>query len=133
MKNILKKPNISEKSFKDTSIGKYTFIVNKDASKEIVAKECESLFNVTVTAVNMIRYKGKVKMVKRIKGKRNDFKKAIVSLKKGDKIDLFEVESEKPAEVEKPVKATKTSTAKTATPKETKDVEVTIKEKTTKK
>ncbi|MFA5926847.1 MAG: 50S ribosomal protein L23 [Patescibacteria group bacterium] len=95
MTNILKKPLISEKSYGQVENSVFTFIVSKKASKEEIAKECEDLFGVTVLAVNTVSYIGKVKRSKRGEGKRNDFKKALVRLKPGDKIALFEIEEAK--------------------------------------
>lgn len=93
MSNILKKVLISEKSFADAAKGKYTFVVDKSADKNGIARMCERLFNITVLSVNSMNIKGKVKITKKIKGKRSDFKKVILTLKAGDKIDLFETES----------------------------------------
>ena len=92
--NILKSALISEKSFAAASNGKFTFIVDKSASKDSVKQIVAELFKVEVLEVNMIAMKGKVKKTRKGTGKRSDFKKAILTLKKGDKIDLFEVEKE---------------------------------------
>lgn len=93
MNNIIKKVLVSEKSFSDAAKGKYTFIVDKNASKNLVARTCQNLFNVAVVSANSMNYNGKIKTTKRIKGKRADFKKVILTLKSGDKIDLFETET----------------------------------------
>lgn len=90
--NLLKQALVSEKSFKAISADKFTFIVGTDATKESVAAIVADVFNVEVLHVNMIRVKGKVKRGKKGMGTRSDFKKAILTLKKGSKIDLFEVE-----------------------------------------
>jgi len=92
--NILKSALISEKSFTAAGKGKFTFIVDKSASKDSVRQIVSELFKVEVLEVNMIVMKGKVKKTRKGSGKRSDFKKAILTLKKGDKIDLFEVEKE---------------------------------------
>ncbi len=92
MSNIIKKVLVSEKSFRDATLGKYTFVVDSGADKEGIARMCERLFNVTVLSVNSMNVMGKVKTTKRIKGRRSDFKKVILTLKPGDKIDLFETE-----------------------------------------
>lgn len=94
MNNLIKKPVITEKSFQEAVKGKFTFIVSKDADKDSVAKTIENLYNVEVVSANSMNYKGKVKMTKRHKGKRNDFKKVVLTLKPGQKIDLFEIETE---------------------------------------
>lgn len=93
MSNIIKKVLVSEKSFADAAKGKYTFVVDREADKHGIAKMCEKLFNITVLTVNSMNIKGKVKTTKKIKGKRSDFKKVILTLKAGDKIDLFETET----------------------------------------
>jgi large subunit ribosomal protein L23 len=124
MSNFLKKILVSEKSFQSAAAGKYTFVVSKQTDKGSVAKLCEELFGVTVLSANSMNCIGKTKITKRKVGKRADFKKVILTLKKGDKIDLFEIESDdKKAEKEdkKEKKAKKIE--------ENKDVEVKIKEK----
>ena len=109
--NTLKKALISEKSFARAAESKFTFVVDGSASKIDVAAAVEELFNVKVEGVNIINVIGKVKRSKKGLGRRSDIKKAIVSLKKGQKIDLFEVEEskedKKPAEKVKKEKAVK--------------------------
>lgn len=92
--NILKSALISEKSFAAASKSKFTFIVDKSADKDSVKQIVAELFKVEVIDVNMIAMKGKVKKSRKGTGRRSDFKKAVLTLKKGDKIDLFEVEKE---------------------------------------
>lgn len=93
MNNILRRALISEKSFGRAEENKYTFIVEKSADKEEIGKSCKELFGVTVFDVNTANYKGKIKKSRgKGLGKRSDFKKAIITLKAGEKIDLFEVE-----------------------------------------
>ena len=95
MKSILVRPLITEKmsgiSEKDAS--KFGFMVAIDANKIEIAKALKDKFNVDVTSVNTIRYKGKVKtqLTKkgRFTGRTSKFKKAIVTLKEGQKIDIF--------------------------------------------
>lgn len=105
MKEILKKPLISEKSFADAALGKFSFVVAKSATKEDIASIVKELYQVDVIDVNTANYKGKVKSTKRGKGKRSDFKKAIITLKSGQKISLFETEEKK--EEKKPKKEEK--------------------------
>lgn len=105
MNSRIKKILVSEKSFQAAGNGKYSFIVDKDLEKNAIAKACEKLFGVNVVSVNTMNYKGKIKSVKRVTGKRSDFKKAVLSLKPGQKIDLFEIEKE--AGKEKSAKASK--------------------------
>ena len=72
---------------------KYGFIVKPEANKIEIQKEVESLYNVKVIDVNTIRYAGKrsARYTKAglIKGQKNAFKKAIVTLKEGDTIDFY--------------------------------------------
>ena len=72
---------------------KYGFVVRPDANKLEIKKEIEGLYNVTVVDVNTIRYAGKrsARYTKAglVKGQKNAFKKAIVTLKEGDTIDFY--------------------------------------------
>ena len=72
---------------------KYGFIVKPEANKVEIAKEIESLYNVTVENVNTLRYAGKrsSRYTKSglIRGQKASFKKAIVTLKEGDTIDFY--------------------------------------------
>ncbi|MBI5654405.1 50S ribosomal protein L23 [Candidatus Uhrbacteria bacterium] len=82
-------PRISEKSAVLTSSGKYVFDVPVTANKVEVRKAIEALYGVKVQDVNTVRGIGKAVSRGRIAGRRNRWKKAIVTLKKGQKIDLF--------------------------------------------
>ena len=79
-----------EKTYAET---KYGFIVKPEANKLEIKKEIESLYNVTVLDVNTCRYAGKrssrYTKAGLIKGQKNAFKKAIVTLKEGDTIDFY--------------------------------------------
>lgn len=72
------------------AIGKYTFEVYIGANKHQIKKAVEELFKVRVMDVNTIIIKGKVRGLGRSKGKRKNWKKAVVSLREGDSIPLFE-------------------------------------------
>ena len=87
---IIKKPIISEKSISQGGVSKYTFVVDPKATKPMIARMISQLFKVTVVAVNIIRRPGKTKKFKRITGQRSDHKHAVVTLKSGDRITLFE-------------------------------------------
>ncbi|HHW44558.1 MAG TPA: 50S ribosomal protein L23 [Desulfotomaculum sp.] len=89
-RDILKRPVVSEKSMSLVGDNKYTFIVDPAANKIEIKKAVEELFNVKVEKVNTMRVKGKVRRVRNIVGRRPDVKKAIVTLKEGNKIELFE-------------------------------------------
>jgi len=90
MKVIIKQPVISEKSILQGAVSKYTFLVNSNATKQQVVGAIKNLFKVDVTDVNIVNQKGKVKTYRRIQGTRASQKKAIVTLKAGQKINLFE-------------------------------------------
>ena len=77
---IIIKPIITEKSSDDMQDGKYTFRVNKNATKVEIAKAVEKLFEVKVLKVNTISVKGKEKRVGVHTGKTPDWKKAIVTI-----------------------------------------------------
>lgn len=78
--DIIIKPIITEKSNMEMQAGKYTFEVNKKATKVDVKRAVEKLFNVKVLKVNTINVSGKEKRVGRNIGKTADWKKVIVSI-----------------------------------------------------
>ena len=78
--DILIKPIITEESNEGIQEGKYTFKVNKKATKVDIANAVEKLFEVKVLKVNTINVKGKEKRVGRNVGKTSDWKKAIVTI-----------------------------------------------------
>ena len=94
MKNtftILKKPLVTEKSnIMKEELSQITFEVDKKANKIEIKEAVEKLFNVHVTKVHTINMLGKRKRLGRSQGKRPDRKKAIVTLKEGDRIEFFE-------------------------------------------
>lgn len=95
-KLCLQKAIVSEKSMKLASTAAYTFVVAKTATKPQIARAVTEQFKVTVLSVRTINVKGEIKMQKR--ARRNymttGFKKAIVQLKKGQVIPLFEAPKE---------------------------------------
>jgi large subunit ribosomal protein L23 len=68
----------------------YVFKVNRSANKIEIKKAIESAFTVKVLDVKTINVKGKSKRLGRFEGRRSDWKKAVVKLKEGDSIDIFE-------------------------------------------
>ncbi|MDR0352714.1 MAG: 50S ribosomal protein L23 [Opitutaceae bacterium] len=88
---ILKHVRLTEKSNKLSSdYSQYTFQVHPDATKHTIAAAVEKTFKVTVTRVNVANYRGKNKRGRTGRpGLTSDYKKAIVTLKKGDKIELL--------------------------------------------
>lgn len=77
---VIIKPIVTEKSNDEVQNGKYTFKVNKKATKIDIKRACEKLFNVKVVNVNTVNVKGKEKRVGRNVGKTSDWKKAIVTI-----------------------------------------------------
>ncbi|MBQ0050312.1 MAG: 50S ribosomal protein L23 [Bacteroidales bacterium] len=93
MANIIK-PLVTEKMTGITEKqNKFGFIVRPDANKIEIAKEVAALYNVTVLAVNTCRYAGKRKSrytrAGLIRGQKNAYKKAIVTIKEGETIDFY--------------------------------------------
>ncbi len=84
---VLLQPRISEKASTLVASNKYVFMVGKSANKVEIKKAVERMYKVSVTQVNIIKMKGKKKNVGRIAGELSDFKKAVVTLKEGDKIE----------------------------------------------
>jgi large subunit ribosomal protein L23 len=88
-RDILIRPVISEKSYAlQDEFNKYTFIVAPHANRTQVRQAVEAIFNVTVTGVNTLNRRGKRRRTRFGYGQRPDTKRAIVSLKEGDRIDI---------------------------------------------
>ena len=81
-------PNITEKSTSLSEFNKVVFKVSKKFSKNLIKKNIEKIFKVNVIKINTINIKGKKKLVKNKKSYKPGYKKAIVTLKKGQNIDL---------------------------------------------
>ena len=90
-RDILIRPIVTEKSTALMEQGKYTFRVPLAATKIQIRQAVEQIFKVKVQAVNTMRYEGKLKRMGRTQGRRSDWKKAVVTLKPGEAIELFEV------------------------------------------
>ena len=90
--DIIIAPIVTEKSNEGINEGKYTFKVNKKATKPEIAKAVEKLFEVKVLSVNTINVSGKTKRVGRNVGRTSDWKKAIVTIdtNPGDRTYLAE-------------------------------------------
>ena len=86
--DLIKKPIITEKGTLLSNNSQIIFSVPMDTNKTIVKKAVEKLFGVNVKKINIVISKGKTKRFKGKKGKRKDEKKAIISLEKGQKIDI---------------------------------------------
>ena len=81
-------PNVTEKSTSFSNYNKVVFKVNKLASKNSIKRSVEKIFKVNVIKINTINLKGKTKIVRNKKTFKSGYKKAIVTLKKGQSIDL---------------------------------------------
>jgi large subunit ribosomal protein L23 len=90
MSNLVLTPKISEKAIYLAERGIYVFEVPTSTNKIEVAKAVEAQFKVNVEDVNMLIVKGKLKRYKQIFGRQKDVKKALIKLRKGQKITLFE-------------------------------------------
>ena len=86
--DLIKKPIITEKATILSNNSQVVFSIPMDASKPIVKQAVEKLFGVNIKKINIIVSKGKTKRFKGKKGKRKNEKKAIISLEKGQKIDI---------------------------------------------
>lgn len=87
---FLVKPLITEKAAHLSEANKYVFVVDRKANKIEVAKAVQSIYGVSPIDVNIINLKGKKVNRGRIRGQRKDWKKAIVTLKKGETIKIYE-------------------------------------------
>jgi large subunit ribosomal protein L23 len=86
--DIIRNPVVTEKSTMASEHNQVVFDVAIDASKPEIKAAVEALFSVKVRAVNTIVRKGKVKRFRGIRGRRNDVKKAVVTLAEGQAIDI---------------------------------------------
>ena len=88
---VLKRPLITEKSnFLKEGLNQVVFEVDKKANKIEIKKAVENLFKVHVVKVHTFHVRGKIKRLGRSIGKKPNWKKAIVTLKEGERIDFFE-------------------------------------------
>lgn len=92
MNNTSLIPVITEKSMRDVKSGKFTFRVSREVDKKEVRDAVEKRFKVSVTGISTNLVKGKTLRSgsRRVERELTSWKKAIVTLKKGEKIDLFE-------------------------------------------
>tara|TARA_B100000401_G_scaffold328268_1_gene228092 strand:- start:1166 stop:1453 length:288 start_codon:yes stop_codon:yes gene_type:complete len=91
--SVIVKPIITEKmSNLEEKLGRYGFIVENSANKVQIKKDVEAAYGVTVESVNTMRYAGKAKRNRKtwaMDGRTRSFKKAIVTLKEGEVIDIY--------------------------------------------
>jgi large subunit ribosomal protein L23 len=89
--SIVKRPMITEKSMALAAMSKYVFEVDIKANKIEIADAVKQIFKVEVAQVNTLRVKGKTRRMGRMpEGKTADWKKAYVTLKPGNRIEIFE-------------------------------------------
>ena len=81
-------PAVTEKATSLSEFNKMVFKVHKGASKNSIKRSIEKIFKVNVVKINTINLKGKTKIVRGKKSSKSGYKKAIVTLKKGQSIDL---------------------------------------------
>ena len=87
--DVLVGPLVTEKTTLLSENGQIAFRVRLDATKAEIRKAVEKLFDVKVTAVNTLRVKGKTKLFRGRRGRRSDYKKAIVTLAEGQSVDFL--------------------------------------------
>ncbi|KPV52117.1 50S ribosomal protein L23 [Kouleothrix aurantiaca] len=87
---IIIRPLITEKNTNLMSLNKYSFQVDRSANKTQIRQAVEEIFNVTVTGVHTLNVRGKLRRRGNRFGYTSDWKKAIVTLAEGDRIELFE-------------------------------------------
>ena len=87
---ILLAPVVTEKSYELIDQHKYSFRVHPDAHKTQVRQAVEELFDVHVESVNIVKVQPKPKRRGLVRGKRPGWKKAIVQIRKGESIEIFE-------------------------------------------
>src|ERR1051325_3322671 len=85
VKSVLRRPILSEKATLINSLRQYVFLVDTEATKPAIKHEVERRYGVNVITVNTINKRGKLRHYGRISGRKPDLKKAIVTLKEGQK------------------------------------------------
>lgn len=88
---ILRYPLVTERSTDlRNNLNKIVFVVKTDANKHQIKRAVEETLKVKVAQVNIVNVRGKKKRLGRFEGKKPDRKKAVVTLKKGEKLKIFE-------------------------------------------
>jgi len=86
---LLKEPHISEKATNLSEAGKYVFKVFPQANKSEIKRAVENIYGVAVKKVNIINIKTKKRILKGREGKKSGYKKAVVTLERGHKIEIL--------------------------------------------
>ena len=89
---VLLRPVITERSMSQTNAGRYTFAVDTEATKQEIAAAVAEAFKVDVVAVNTATVHGKTRRIGKKIGKQSDWKKAVVTLAEGQRIERYFVE-----------------------------------------
>lgn len=89
-RNLIKRPIITEKTTRLMEQNKYYFIVDPRANKTQIKSAVEEIFKVKVRSVNTLNLLGKIKKMGRYEGRSPSWKRAIVTLEKGSRIEFFE-------------------------------------------
>lgn len=94
---IIKRPLVTEKAITAQNNGKYVFIVDINATKSQIASEFKKLFGIKANSINLMTVKGKVKTNWKTRSPiiHPDFKKALITINKDQKIDLLTLKNEK--------------------------------------
>ena len=87
-RNVLVKPRITERATDLSALNKYVFLVDESATKPLVKENIAERYNIKPVAVDIVNIKGKLKYFKNQPRRRQSIKKAIITLKKGDKIEI---------------------------------------------
>lgn len=88
--DVLIKPIVTEKSTNLSGQNKYVFLVNSRANKNQIAAAIKAAYQIKPAQINIINKKGKKVKIGRIQGRRKDIKKAIITLPKDKKLDIYE-------------------------------------------
>ena len=92
---IIKHPILTEKNYTQMGDGYYTFEVAREASKLDIKRAFETIFEVKVASVNVLIYKPHTKRVGRFSGRTKTYKKAVIKLQPGQKLDVFNAQAQK--------------------------------------
>jgi len=91
-RDVIVAPRITEKAMADALVQQYTFVVHPEATKTQIRHAVEEIFKVNVLAVNTVNVRGKSRTFarkgRRTTGRQSGYKKAIVTIKPGQKIEL---------------------------------------------
>ncbi len=87
---VLRRPIITEKGTTQAGINKYTFEIARPANKQQVKEAVEKIFKVDVVDVNIINVPGKMRRVGKHRGMTSPWKKAIVTVREGQRIEMYE-------------------------------------------